>query len=90
MAGGGYFRLLPHAAIARGVRSIVAAGRPAIIYCHPYEFAPRELRGYPEVPRRLRVSQSLGRRMFASRVEHLLSSGSFGSMTDVLAAWGIS
>ena len=89
MAGGGYFRLIPRAAIERGIRSIVACGRPAIVYCHPYEFAPRELDDYPDVPRRLRVSQSLGRKAFSRRVEHVLSTGSFGSMSDVLAAWGI-
>jgi polysaccharide deacetylase family protein (PEP-CTERM system associated) len=89
VAGGGYFRLLPERAIAAGLRSVAAAGRPAIVYCHPYEFNPDELSDYPDAPRAFRVSQGLGRRRFAARVRRLLDELDFGRLCDVLAAWGL-
>ncbi len=89
VAGGGYFRFLPTAVVERGLRSIVAEGRPAVVYCHPYEFNPRELREYRGVSRRLRLSQGVGRRRFDARVRRLLSGFSFGRLCDVLDAWGI-
>ncbi len=89
VAGGGYFRLLPERAIAAGLRSIAAAGRPAVVYCHPYEFNPDELADYPDVPRSFRISQHLGRRRFAARVRRLLEGSDFGRLCDALAAWGL-
>ncbi len=89
VAGGGYFRLLPERAIAAGLRSIAAARRPAVVYCHPYEFNPEELADYPDAPRSFRVSQRLGRRRFASRVRRLLEGSDFGRLCDVLATWGL-
>ena len=89
VAGGGYFRLLPRRVIERGLRAIAAANRPAIVYCHPYEFNPDELREYPDVSRRLRASQGLGRGSFSERVRALLPQFGFGRLGDVLAAWGL-
>jgi polysaccharide deacetylase family protein (PEP-CTERM system associated) len=89
VAGGGYFRLFPERAIAAGLRSVVAAGRPAVVYCHPYEFNPDELADYPQAPLRFRVSQGLGRRQFAERVRSLLASFDFGRLSDVITAWGL-
>jgi polysaccharide deacetylase family protein (PEP-CTERM system associated) len=89
VAGGGYFRLLPRGVIDRGLRSIAAAGRPAVVYCHPYEFNSDELGEYRDVPRRLRLSQGIGRRRFPERVRALLSSFAFGRLSDVLSAWGL-
>ena len=88
VAGGGYFRVLPWRLLDRGLRSI-AAVRPAIVYCHPYEFERNELAGYPSVPRTYRFSQGLGRRFFTRRVRALLARSHFGRFTDVLAAWGL-
>lgn len=89
VAGGGYFRLLPERAIAAGLRAVAAAGRPAVVYCHPYEFNPDELADYPQAPRRFRVAQGLGRRKFAERVRSLLASRDFGRLSDVITAWGL-
>ena len=89
VAGGGYFRVLPRRVIDRGIQAISAGGRPAIVYCHPYEFNQHELRDYHTVRRRVRFSQSLGRRFFTRRVRHLLGRPGFGRFTDVLAAWGL-
>lgn len=89
VAGGGYFRVLPRQVIERGLRAIAVANRPAIIYCHPYEFNPDELQEYPTVSRRLRAWQGLGRAAFSQRVRTLLPQFSFGRLSDVLAAWGL-
>lgn len=90
VGGGGYFRVLPTDAIAWGLRSIVSGGRPAVIYCHPYEFDARELDGYRSlVSRRTRWSQNLGRASFAARMRALLRALPFGRFDETLAAWGI-
>jgi polysaccharide deacetylase family protein (PEP-CTERM system associated) len=89
VAGGGYLRVLPRRLIEGGLRSIGEAGRPAVIYCHPYEFNSDELAEYPNVPRRVRFSQGIGRQSFTERVRSLLSSLGFGRFTDVLEAWGL-
>jgi polysaccharide deacetylase family protein (PEP-CTERM system associated) len=89
VAGGGYFRVLPRRVIERGLESIGASGRPAIVYCHPYEFNSGELAEYPDVPRRLRLSQGMGRRSFPNRVRAILDRFAFGRLTDVLEAWGL-
>lgn len=68
VAGGGYFRVLPRGVIERGIQAI-SADRPAIVYCHPYEFNRHELSDYQDVERRVRVSQGLGRRFFTNRVQ---------------------
>ena len=89
VAGGGYFRLLPRHVIERGLRSIAASGRPAVVYCHPYEFNSDELADYPGIPWQLRLSQGTGRGQFTNRIRTLLTKFSFGRLTDVLTAWGL-
>jgi polysaccharide deacetylase family protein (PEP-CTERM system associated) len=89
VAGGGYFRVLPTALLARGLRAIAAAERPAIVYTHPYEFNDMELGEYRDIPRRLRLSQGIGRSRFPNRVRTLLRTFRFGPLADVLAAWGV-
>jgi polysaccharide deacetylase family protein (PEP-CTERM system associated) len=89
IAGGGYFRLLPERAIAAGLRALATAGRPAVVYCHPYEFNPAELAEYPQASRAFRFMQQLGRPRLTARVRSLLESFAFGRLSDVLAAWGL-
>jgi polysaccharide deacetylase family protein (PEP-CTERM system associated) len=89
VAGGGYLRLFPWRLIERGLRAIDANGRPAILYVHPYEFSAEELAEYPTVPRRVRLSQGIGRKAMADRVGKLLSTFRFGRMDDVLSGWGL-
>jgi polysaccharide deacetylase family protein (PEP-CTERM system associated) len=89
VAGGGYFRVLPTPVLGRGLQAIAASGRPAIVYCHPYEFNDRELDEYPDIPRRLRLLQGMGRGRFPERVRTLLRRFRFGPLTEVLAAWGV-
>jgi polysaccharide deacetylase family protein (PEP-CTERM system associated) len=89
VAGGGYFRVLPHLLIERGLRA-VALDRPAVVYCHPYEFNETELAEFNgSVPRKLRMSQGLGRSHFVTRIRRLLSALPFGRFDATLEAWGL-
>jgi polysaccharide deacetylase family protein (PEP-CTERM system associated) len=90
VAGGGYFRLLPSAVLVRALRDICRAGRPPVVYCHPYEFNADELDDYRgQVSTTLRLSQALGRRSFVPRLRTLLRELRFGRFDAVLAAWGV-
>lgn len=90
VAGGGYFRLLPLPVLRNALNSIVRSGRPAIVYCHPYEFNATELAEYRgKAPRSYLLAQGLGRKSFVKRVRRLLKDLSFGRFDDVLAAWNL-
>ena len=89
VSGGGYVRLLPRRLIERGLQGVASEGRPAVIYCHPYEFSRDELRDYESVPTRTRLAQGLGRRSFPGRVHRLLERFAFGRFADVLVGWGL-
>jgi polysaccharide deacetylase family protein (PEP-CTERM system associated) len=90
VAGGGYIRALPRRVLERGVRAVRDSGRPAILYCHPYEFSPRELDGYRGlIPERQRLSQGLGRAASTKRLSALLAALPFGRFDDTLRSWGI-
>jgi polysaccharide deacetylase family protein (PEP-CTERM system associated) len=90
VAGGGYFRALPRTVLERGIRAVRDDGRPAIMYCHPYEFSPRELDDYRgQIPTRQRLSQSLGRGASIKRMRSLLERLPFGRFDDTLSSWGI-
>jgi polysaccharide deacetylase family protein (PEP-CTERM system associated) len=89
VGGGGYFRVAPAQLLARALRSI-ARTRPAIVYCHPYEFNAGELAEYRgTASSRLLLIQGLGRGSFVGRVRHLLRTLPFGRFDDVLASWGL-
>ena len=88
MAGGGYFRLLPTAILQGAVSSMLSQGRPVILYCHPYEWNPREMDGYRgRVSPALAFTQSLGRRAFARRMRRLFARQPFGRFDQVVAPW---
>ena len=88
MAGGGYFRLMPQALLETALRSVLSAGRPVILYCHPYEFNPEELDDYRgQVSPLFRAYQGMGRRSFIGRMRHLMTSLPFGRFDEVLREW---
>jgi polysaccharide deacetylase family protein (PEP-CTERM system associated) len=90
VAGGGYFRLLPRPIVERGLRSIMASGRPVIVYCHPYEFSAGELDDYRRAVRlRTRLVHGLGRGQLVRRLRALLERLPFGRLDEVLTAWGV-
>lgn len=89
VAGGGYFRFVPRRVIEHGLRSIEGAARPAVVYCHPYEFSDNEFAELPSIPRRTRMTQAFGRDRFPDRIRRLFSEFKFGRMDDVLSTWGV-
>lgn len=88
VGGGGYFRIAPAKLLERALSSI-ARNRPAVVYCHPYEFNATELAEYGDrIPAKLRFSQGLGRGSFVERVRHLLRVLDFGRFDWLLREWG--
>jgi polysaccharide deacetylase family protein (PEP-CTERM system associated) len=89
VAGGGYFRFAPAGLLTRALRSI-AAVRPAVVYCHPYEFNATELEDYRgAASARLLYSQGLGRDSFVRRIRQLLTALPFGRFDEALLAWDV-
>lgn len=85
VSGGGYFRLLPYALTAWGLRRVLAAGRPVVFYLHPWEIDP----GQPRVAGarlRSRFRHYLNLRRTRARLERLLGDFRFGTMRDCLVA----
>jgi len=86
VGGGGYFRLWPYWVIRKAWRQLEAAGRPGIVYFHPYEYDPVEMSAYRiHVPFAQRLHQGLGRKGFPRKIDRLLSEFEFGPMREVLA-----
>jgi polysaccharide deacetylase family protein (PEP-CTERM system associated) len=90
VAGGGYCRALPRRVLEHGIRAVRASGRPVVLYCHPYEFSPRELDDYRHlIPRWQRLSQTMGRTASVKRIRSLLGSLPFGRFDETLRSWGL-
>ncbi|MCB9916186.1 MAG: DUF3473 domain-containing protein [Planctomycetes bacterium] len=86
VGGGGYFRLLP-LAITRGVvERLEAAGRPAALYLHPWEFDPEQPRVPAKATARLRHYLNLERTL--PRLEALLARFEFTTYRQVLEDQG--
>jgi polysaccharide deacetylase family protein (PEP-CTERM system associated) len=88
VAGGGYFRLLPAALINRALREINGQGQPVVVYAHPYELNPRELRdlrrGGLRFSRKTQFKQGLFRGRMAGRLVSILSRFAFAPLAEVL------
>jgi len=88
--GGGYTRLLPAAVLAHAIRRMNEAGHPAVIYLHPCELVPGEVRDF--IRRGIRVSairrltQELWRSRVAPRLTRLLDEFQFGTISAALQA----
>ena len=85
--GGGYFRILPYSVSERAFKEVRHCHRPAMFYTHPWELDPEQ----PKV-RGLGVKNSFrhytGLKATAQRLDRLLSSASFASMSEVISAVG--
>lgn len=83
--GGGYFRTA-HAYYTRtAIRRMNKSGHPAVLYFHPYEFAPDEFLSLSQrIPRRVRFQQGIGRRAVAAKLERLLAEFSFSTIRSTL------
>lgn len=85
VAGGGYLRFLPRVILKRALCGILNDQRPAIIYCHPYEFNAYELSDYSsQVSALFRICQGIGRRGLAKRIREILTLYPFGRLDEVL------
>jgi polysaccharide deacetylase family protein (PEP-CTERM system associated) len=80
--GGAYFRILPYRVTSSGIRTINAAGRPAMFYLHPWEFDPR----HPLVRFRWRamLTHYFNLSATASRFARLLHDFRFDTVSAVL------
>ena len=88
LCGGGYFRLLPYAAIRTGLRHLNRHEKqPAIVYIHPWEIDPDQ----PRLPVRglNRFRHYVNLRRTAGKLERLLDDFSFGPARDVLNAYDL-
>ncbi len=74
--GGGYFRMYPYALSEYFLRGINRQNRPAVIYLHPYEINPAELRGRG-IGLKTRIHQGLFRSLIPGRLMKLLADFSF-------------
>ncbi|MCC7145288.1 MAG: DUF3473 domain-containing protein [Phycisphaeraceae bacterium] len=69
-AGGGYFRLLPLWIMERGLAQAAAAGRPAVLYFHPWEFDPDQPRMPLTIANRIRTYTGL--RSAAKKLQRIM------------------
>jgi hypothetical protein len=73
VAGGGYLRLLPQHLVVQSIDAVLSQERPAVLYCHPYEFGFDEVSEYTHlVPWRDRLRQQVGRRHLVRSLSALL------------------
>ncbi len=82
--GGGFFRMLPYAFSRWAVRQANAAGRPAVIYFHPWEIDP----GQPRVahaPLRSRLRHYTNLSAMAGKLKRLIKDFEWGRV-DAIAA----
>ncbi len=83
VGGGGYFRLFPYGFTRHALRAVNRAGRPAVVYLHPWEVDPEQ----PRVPAgrltRFRHYVNLGRTR--DRLERLLRDIPLGTLSAVVA-----
>ena len=88
ICGGGYLRLLPGSVVRGAVRVINAAGKPAVIYLHPYELdvtEPAELRrqGW-RIGWKVYLAQSLFRGRVRGRLARMFEQFDFAPIAEVL------
>ena len=90
-AGGGYFRLFPYAWTHAAITGANRAGRPAVAYFHPYEFAGPRLKVALDLPLRRRVAllrysvvHNLFRARVRARFHQMLTDFCFAPLRDVL------
>lgn len=82
VGGGGYLRLFPSALIAHALGAAERAGRPGIIYLHPWELDP----GQPVLPmsRLGRFRHRVGLARTATKLGRLIDRFAFGAIEDTL------
>jgi polysaccharide deacetylase family protein (PEP-CTERM system associated) len=84
-SGGGYFRLFPYRFIKFGMDQSVKAGKPTIVYLHPWEFDPHQPR-LPAAGRFDRFKHYVNLDRTEPKFRRLLREYHFAPVRDVLAA----
>jgi polysaccharide deacetylase family protein (PEP-CTERM system associated) len=91
VAGGGYLRLLPAAVVAAAIRRVHREGQPTVLYMHPYELAPDEIRDLRRsgwrIAWRTQLTQSIFRSRMVKRLDYLLKRFRFVPMAEVLKSY---
>lgn len=82
-AGGGWMRLLPPTVMRRAIRAANKDGNPAIVYLHPWEVDPDQPR-MPDASRAARFRHTVNLGGMEARLERLLQSFSFDTVSSVL------
>jgi len=83
-SGGGYLRVLPWAMIRRGMAQCERAGRPAVVYLHPWDFAPPPSCPVPEMSRWHRFRCYHGRAGAAAKLNRLLTGWRWTTCAEAL------
>jgi hypothetical protein len=86
-SGGGYFRVLPYAALRRGFRSFGRRSLPGVVYLHPRDFAPDCPRVPMPVHRRFKCFVGLA--TTRPKLEKLMREFRFTTCSQVLSRHGI-
>jgi polysaccharide deacetylase family protein (PEP-CTERM system associated) len=84
VAGGGWMRLLPGAVMRAALRAENAAGRPVVVYLHPWELDPDQPR-IAAASWRARWRHTLNLDRMRARLEALLDALPFGTVSATLA-----
>jgi polysaccharide deacetylase family protein (PEP-CTERM system associated) len=85
VGGGGYFRFFPAWFLKYALKKVEEQGLPFILYCHPYEFNPKEWKYLlRSVPLYRRYHQGIGREGFPGKVAQFLKMRKFKKMSEVL------
>jgi polysaccharide deacetylase family protein (PEP-CTERM system associated) len=86
VGGGGYFRLYPYWLLRRAWRQFDRLARPGIVYMHPYEYSPDEMKSFQDtLSWKTRLHQGLGRKGFPAKVDRLLKEFHFGPIGQILS-----
>lgn len=88
VCGGGYLRLFPYVVLRRALRALQRAGRPGVLYFHPYELDIHEVRELQaaghRIPPKEAFMKSLWRNRFEGRLRAALRDFAFAPMGEVL------
>jgi polysaccharide deacetylase family protein (PEP-CTERM system associated) len=83
VAGGGYLRLYPYPLTRWAMRRINGEGRPVILYLHPYELDPQEIKQFKgKIPPSLYWSQGLNRVKTESKLRLIFQEFHFVSIRE--------
>lgn len=85
VAGGGWLRVWPYWITRKAINRINSEGRPAVVYVHPYELNPEEIKEFRgRIPWSFYWSVALNRHKTESKLRSLLRDYDFAPIRDVM------